>query len=113
MMSGESFRGGARIGWEFWGWPFCEIVVTDEYVQIAMPRSTCKLDRADICLVSDYKYLFSKGVQIEHRRSDLPDPIAFFWFKKKRVNNLKVLFDLKGYPVSWGDAPISAQGVLP
>ncbi len=94
-------RGGAKLGWEFWGWPLGRIVVSEREIEIAFPGTRCRLSRSDIEVILEYRNFLNRGVRIVHNRSDVPDPVAFFAFRKKVQQALRGVLEDYGFPVDW------------
>jgi hypothetical protein len=94
-------RGGANIGWEFWGWPLAKILVSSECVHVSIPCMTYKIDRKDIELVSEYRNLCNRGVYLHHRCEEIPKTVAFFHPSRRKAQALRAAFEERQYLVRW------------
>ena len=82
-------RGGARIGYSYWGamnatWPFATLKATDETITLSVSSKEYVFDRQNIQELKKYGGIFSTGLQILHTKEEYP-PLVIFWtfnFKK-------------------------------
>lgn len=82
MFTPISRRGGARIGWLRFSWPFATLTITQSMLKLS------------VALIGDYAFtceqviaiepntfipMISGGIRIRHNVSDLPRMIMFYW----------------------------------
>ena len=78
--------GGTRIGVLNVSWPFSKLEVSDGGIIVSVFSKKYNFDKREIKRLSDYRGFFSKGVQIEHTKTNY-DKVFIFWsFNQKEVN---------------------------
>ena len=81
----------ARCGGRFDGWnysfPFVRLAVYDKFLVIASSR-TYLLDYSEIEKVETVSGLFSKGLQVHHKRNDLPTKVILWLADADKIKKM-------------------------
>jgi hypothetical protein len=92
-----SQRGGAWFDVFRATWPFAKNTVTIQTIELSCFFKKYILEKSQIIVVRMYKGFFSKGLIIEHNRTEYPQRMVYwpvdFHMLKKHLENLGYLVD--------------------
>ena len=89
-------RGGARVNWTWFTWPFAILSFSEEGMELKILFMRWFIPRSDVLALTRTREGFSLGIRIRHERPDIPEILCFL---PRSFSSLTAALELKGYEV--------------